>query len=146
MQVREIMTREVKTVSPSETIQKAAEIMKSVDCGSVPVVDGSRVTGMLTDRDIVISAVAGGKPSSTPVKECMTDTVVSISPEKEAQSAANLMADNQVRRLPVVENGKLVGIVAIADLARKNIYVSESGKALSDISEPSRHSNSVSRH
>lgn len=146
MQVREIMTQQVKTVSPSDTVQKAAGIMKSVDCGSVPVCEGRRVTGMLTDRDIVVTAIAGGKPSSTPVKECMTDKVVSISPDKDAQMAANLMADNQVRRLPVVENNKLVGIVAIADLARKNIYVSESGKALSDISEPSHFSNTVSRH
>ena len=146
MQVREIMTRAVKTVSPSDTIQKAAEIMKSVDCGSVPVTDGERVTGMLTDRDIVVTAIAKGKSPSTPVKECMTNTVVSIPPEKDAQSAANMMADNQVRRLPVVENGKLVGIIAIADLARKNIYVSESGQALSDISEPSQRSNSIPRH
>ncbi|NMP20869.1 CBS domain-containing protein [Sulfobacillus harzensis] len=143
MNVQEIMSKDVKTVTSSDPIKKAAEIMKQVDCGSVPVVDQGKVIAMVTDRDIVVRAVAGGKGPDTPVKECMSQTVVTVSPETDARKAANTMADNQVRRLPVVQNGQLVGILAIADLARKNIYVSESGHALSDISEPNRQSNAV---
>ncbi|MDA8205212.1 MAG: CBS domain-containing protein [Thermaerobacter sp.] len=143
MQVREIMTQQVKTVRPSDSIKKAAEIMRSVDCGSVPVTEGDRVVGIVTDRDIVVKQIASGKSADSPVKECMTDTVVTVKPDAEAQTAADMMADNQVRRLPVVDNGRLVGILAIADLARKHIYVSESGQALSEISEPSRQSNAV---
>lgn len=143
MQVQEIMTHAVQTVSPSDSIQKAANIMKSVDCGSVPVTEGHQVVGIITDRDIVVTAVAAGKDSNTSVKSCMTDTVITVEVEKDAQTAADLMADHQVRRLPVVDHGKLVGILAIADLARKHIYVSESGQALSEISEPNRHANAI---
>lgn len=143
MQVRKIMTTGVKTVAPDDAIRRAAEIMKSVDCGSVPVVDGTRVIGIVTDRDIVVSAVAQGKDSTTPVRFCMSEQIVTIGPDKEAQTAADLMAENQVRRLPVVDQGRLIGIVAIADLAREHIFVSESGHALSEISEPNRHANRV---
>lgn len=141
MQVSKIMTSQVKTVSPSDPIQKAAQIMKQVDCGSVPVADGGRLAGIITDRDITINAVSQGKGPDTPVKSCMTKSVVSISPETDAREAANTMAENQVRRLPVVQHNDLVGILAIADLARVNIFVNESGQALSQISEPSRPSN-----
>ncbi len=141
--VSEIMTKSVKTVSPTDSVQKAAAIMKEVDCGSVPVTEGGRVVGMLTDRDIAVKVVAEGKNSDTPVKAPMTHEVVTIAPATDARKAANTMAENQVRRLPVVENQKLVGILAIADLARVNIFVSESGHALSEISEPNRQSNAV---
>jgi CBS domain-containing protein len=120
--------------------------MKSVDCGSVPVTEGGRVVGIVTDRDIVVTAVAAGKDPHTPVRFCMTDSVITIGGDKEAQAAADFMAEYQVRRLPVVEDGRLVGILAIADLARQNIFVSESGKALSEISEPNRHANRVPAH
>ncbi|AEJ39478.1 CBS domain containing protein [Sulfobacillus acidophilus TPY] len=144
MKVSEIMTKNVSTVSPGDTIQKAAQIMQQVDCGSTPVTDGGKVVGVVTDRDITIKAVASGKGPETPVKSVMFDRVVTVKPDTDAREAANIMADNQIRRLPVVDaQGKLVGILAIADLARVNIFVSESGKALSEISEPSRRSNAV---
>lgn len=143
MQVSEIMTHDVKTVKPTDTIKQAAAIMQQVDCGSVPVVNDGRVSGMLTDRDIAVKAVAAGKGPDTAVMDCMSDTVVSVSPNTDARDAANLMAEKQVRRLPVVNQGKLVGIVAIADLARVHIFVNESGKALSEISEPNRQPNAV---
>lgn len=143
MQVQEIMTREVRTVAPSDSIQKAAQIMKTVDCGSVPVTEGSRVVGILTDRDIVVTAVASGEDAHCPVQQCMSDTVVTIEADRDAQAAADLMADHQIRRLPVVQQGKLVGILAIADLARQHIFVSESGQALSEISEPNRHARAI---
>lgn len=143
MQVKDVMSHDVQTVSPTDPIEKAAGIMQKIDCGSVPVTEGSTIVGMLTDRDIVMTAVASGKDPHTPVKDCMTHHIVTVESHKEAQDAANLMADNQVRRLPVVEHDKLVGIVSIGDLARQNIYVTESGQALSDISKPSPHANAV---
>ncbi|WP_053958548.1 CBS domain-containing protein [Sulfobacillus thermosulfidooxidans] len=143
MKVSEIMTKKVFTVSPSDSIQKAAELMKKVDCGSLPVLENDKVAAVVTDRDITIRAVAEGKGPDTPVKSVMFSKVVTISPDADAKEAANMMADHQIRRLPVVENGKLVGILAIADLARVNIFVTESGQALSEISEPSHQSNAI---
>ncbi len=145
MKVSEIMTKNVSTVSPTDSIQKAAQIMEKVNCGSTPVVEGGKVVGVVTDRDITIQAIAEGKGPDTPVKVVMFDNVVTCAPSSDARDSANKMAEHQVRRLPVIDNGKLVGIIAIADLARVNIFTNESGQALSEISEPSRHSNAV-RH
>ncbi len=146
MNVQEIMTKNVRSVAPSDPVKKAAEIMESVDCGSVPVTDQGRVVGMLTDRDIVIKAVARNQGPDAKVEQCMTTQVVTVKPSTDAREAADIMAENQVRRLPVVDQGALTGILAIADLARVHIYVSESGAALSQISKPNRQSNSVSPH
>lgn len=146
MNVEEIMTKNVRSVSPSDPVKKAAEIMETVDCGSVPVTAQGRVVGMLTDRDIVIKAVAKNHGPDTQVERCMTTEVVTVKPSTDARQAADMMAENQVRRLPVVDNGALIGMLAIADLARVHIYVSESGVALSQISEPNRQSNAVSPH
>lgn len=143
MQVREIMTKKVSTVSSKDSIQKAAKIMQDIDCGSTPVVEGPKVTGMVTDRDITLKAVAHGKGPDTPIQDVMVKKVVTCSPDTDAREAANLMAKHQVRRLPVVDQEKLVGILAIGDLARVHIFVSESGHALSEISEPSQRPNAV---
>lgn len=136
MQVKDLMTSPVESVTAQETVQRAAEIMKRIDCGGVPVVSGEKLVGIITDRDITIDVTAQGKGAATPIKEAMSSNLVAVEPNTDARSAANLMAQHQVRRLPVTEEGKLVGILAIADLARKNIFVSESGHALSDISRP----------
>ncbi len=143
MQVREIMTKKVSTVSPKDSVQKAAKIMQDIDCGSTPVVDGSLVKGIITDRDIALKVVAHGKGPDTPIRDVMMNKVVTCTPDTDARDAANIMAKHQVRRLPIVEQDKLVGILAIGDLARVHIFVSESGHALSEISEPSTRSNSV---
>lgn len=143
MRVKEIMTHKVFTTAPDDSIQKAAQIMQKIDCGSTPVADGDRVVGMITDRDITVKAIAQGKGADTPVKSVMVKNVVSCQPDTDAREAANLMAEHQVRRLPVIDDGKLVGILAIGDLARVNIFVSESGKALSEISEPNRQSKAM---
>ncbi len=143
MQVQEIMTKKVSTVSSKDSIQKAAKIMQDIDCGSTPVVEGSKVTGMVTDRDITLKAVAQGKGPDTAIQDVMVKKVITCNPDTDAREAANLMAKHQVRRLPVVEQEKLVGILAIGDLARVHIFVSESGHALSEISEPSQRPNAV---
>ncbi|MBX5437577.1 MAG: CBS domain-containing protein [Alicyclobacillaceae bacterium] len=138
MKVKDMMTSNVSFVQPSDSIQKAAQIMQSINCGSVPVCENNKVVGIVTDRDIVLKAIAAGKTNAT-VQECMTTNVVTCTPETDAHEAADLMARHQIRRLPVVDSsGKLCGICAIGDLATVDIHVNEAGDALSRISEPTR--------
>lgn len=140
MKIRELMTTDVRTCAPEDTLQHAAALMADLDVGIIPVAEGgNKLHGVLTDRDIVVRAVAKGMDiNSTKVSDCVSGKVVTISPEATADEAAKLMADNQVRRLPVVENNKLCGIVAIGDLAVVGIHENEAGFALSEISEPAR--------
>lgn len=139
MKVREIMTTDVSVITQDTTIKEAATLMKSLNVGSVPVCDDSnRPVGIVTDRDIVLRSVAGENNYNSPVRDIMTSTVISVTPDTDVHEAARIMAQNQIRRLPVVENGSLVGIVAIGDLAVRDIFVNEAGDALSNISEPSR--------
>ncbi|CCO08194.1 CBS domain-containing protein [Desulforamulus hydrothermalis] len=136
-QLKEIMTPQVATVSPQQTVQEAAQLMSQYNVGSVPVVDNGRCVGIVTDRDIALRAVSQGhNPSTTKVQTVMTAGVVTGTPQMDVHEAANLMAQRQIRRLPVVENGRLAGIVSLGDLATQNIYQNEAGQALSSISEP----------
>lgn len=135
MQLKDIMTSNVTSVSESDTLQRAAQLMQSIDCGSLPVVENERITGVITDRDIVIKGVAKGKANAT-VQECMTRQPVTGTPNMDAHEAADLMAQHQIRRLPVTDNsGKLVGICAIGDLATVDIHINEAGDALNKISQ-----------
>ncbi len=137
MKVREIMTSDVSYVTPNSHIAKAADIMRMLDVGIVPVCDESKSpVGVVTDRDIVIRSVIENNPDNQHVGSIMTREIVSVGPETDAHEAATLMARNQIRRLPVVENGKLVGILSLGDLANVNIHVDEAGNALSSISKP----------
>ncbi|WP_018131219.1 CBS domain-containing protein [Effusibacillus pohliae] len=139
MKLRELMTSDVQTCSPQDTVVQAAQIMRNIDVGIVPVVEGDKLVGVVTDRDIVLNVVAKGQDVNTArVKNCMTSSVVTGTPDMDAHRAADLMAEHQIRRLPVVENGRLVGIVAIGDLATVSIHENEAGYALSEISEPSQ--------
>ena len=139
MKLRELMTTNVRTVRSSDPIHEAARIMSEINCGAVPVVDGNRVVGVLTDRDIVLRVVSKGT-DTTNIKcgDVCTRDVTTCPPDTDAHEAANLMARKQIRRLPVVENDRLVGIVALGDMATVNIHVNEAGEALSSISEPAR--------
>jgi len=118
--IRELMTESPRTVSSDVTVVEAARVMRDDDFGLVPVVDGDRLVGTVTDRDIAIRVVAEERdPSSTTVREIASADLVTIDPEQELGEALRLMAQHQVRRLPVVEeDGRLVGIVAQADVAR----------------------------
>lgn len=118
--IRELMTESPRTVSSDATVVEAARVMRDDDVGLVPVVDGDRLVGTVTDRDIAIRVVAEERdPSSTTVREIASTDLVTIDPEQELGEALRLMAQHQVRRLPVVEeDGRLVGIVAQADVAR----------------------------
>jgi CBS domain-containing protein len=138
VKVKDMMSSSVQWVQTSDTIQKAAQIMQSLNVGSVPVCENKRVVGICTDRDIALKAVAQGKPASTPVTDCMSAQVVTCTPETDAHEAADLMARHQIRRLPVCDNsGNLVGMCAIGDLATVDIHINEAGDALSKISQPS---------
>ena len=117
--VRELMTENPRTVEAGGTVAEAARIMRDEDVGIVPVVEGERLVATLTDRDITIRVVAEGRdPQSTRVSEVASGDVVTIEPERELDEALRLMAQHQVRRLPVVEGGRLVGVLAQADVAR----------------------------
>ncbi len=136
MKIRDVMTPNPRTVSPNDTIQAAARIMQSEDTGAVPVVDDGRVLAVVTDRDIVVRVVAEGGSFSSPIGNiAMIGSVISASPEMSTREASELMSEHQIRRLPVVENDRLVGIVSIGDLAVKEGKDSRWGDTLQNISE-----------
>ncbi|EOD01607.1 Signal-transduction protein [Caldisalinibacter kiritimatiensis] len=138
MKIRDIMTTNVTSVRTDSSIREVANQMKSLNVGSMPVCDGSNTpVGIVTDRDIVLRNVSQGKDVNEQVGNIMSSGLVSVSPDTDIHEAAEIMAQNQIRRLPVVENGRLVGIVSIGDLAVRDIYINEAGDALSSISEPS---------
>ena len=118
--VRDLMTENPRSISGEQPVTEAAQIMRDEDAGLVPVVEGDRLVGTLTDRDIAIRVVAEGKdPQSTTVREVASTDLVTVDPQQELSEALRLMAQHQVRRLPVVEeDGRLVGIVAQADVAK----------------------------
>jgi CBS domain-containing protein len=138
MQLREIMTKNVETARPDATLFEAAKIMQREDVGSVPVCDGTRIQGMLTDRDIAIRAVAEGRdPFTTLVRDVMTSEVVYGNEKQDVQEAAELMEREQIRRLLVLDDNKnLVGIVSLGDIATQAGSRKLSGETLEAISQP----------
>jgi CBS domain-containing protein len=135
--VREVMTPGVRTVSPSQSLAEAAQLMKSEDVGSVPVVEEDRLVGIVTDRDIVTRAVAERRdPQTVTVDEIASRDLVTVEPEQDLDEALALMARHQVRRLPVVEEGRLVGMLAQADLALE-AKEKTVGETVEEISKPS---------
>jgi CBS domain-containing protein len=135
MNIRDVMTPNPRTVTPDESIQNAARIMRDEDTGAVPVVENGRPIGIVTDRDIVVRAVADGGQASRPVRDIVTGAIVAATPDMSTREAAQLMSEHQVRRLPVVENDRLVGIVSLGDLAVKEAKDSRTGDTLQSISE-----------
>lgn len=118
MQVREVMTQDVALVNPDQTLQKAARLMADLDLGALPVAQGDRLVGMITDRDIVIRGLAGGKGPKAKVADVMTPDVKYCYADQELDEISANMADIQLRRLPVLDRDKrLVGIVALCDMA-----------------------------
>jgi CBS domain-containing protein len=135
MNIRDVMTPNPQCVSPADSIQSAARIMRDQDTGAVPVVENGRPVGMVTDRDIVVRAVAEDGQLNRPVREIVSGNVVSVTPDTSTREAAELMSEHQVRRLPVVEGDRLVGIVSLGDLAVKEAKDSRVGDTLEHISE-----------
>jgi CBS domain-containing protein len=117
--IKEVMTRDVRACEPNATVAEAAKVMAKEDVGPVPIVEDGRLVGIVTDRDIVVRVVAEGRdPNSTTVREIASTELVTVSPDDDLDEALNLLARGQLRRLPVVEGDRLVGIVAQADIAR----------------------------
>lgn len=134
--VREAMSENPHSVSATETVAEAARVLKNEDVGSVPVVEGPRLVGILTDRDIVTRVVAEGRdPGSTSVGDVASGELVTAEPTADLSDALRLMAQHQVRRLPIVEQGRLVGILAQADVAEQ-LGDEETGRLVEAISEP----------
>jgi len=138
--VKELMSTDLKVCAPHDSITAAAKIMRDIECGSVPVCENNKVVGIITDRDIVINVVADGKDTnSVHCHDCMTTDVVTCTTDTDIHECARMMSQNQIRRIPVTENDDIVGIIAIGDLAKENIFANEAGEALSDISEHGRY-------
>ena len=135
MNIRDVMTTNPRTVSPGDTIQAAALIMREEDTGVVPIVENGKLSGLITDRDIVIRAVAEGARLDNPVREIVSGDPVCATPDLSTRDASKLMSEHQIRRLPVVENNRIVGIVSLGDLAVKEGRDSRTGDTLENISE-----------
>ena len=137
MQVRDFMNPSVVTITPGESASLAARLLARHNLGSLPVCgDDGGLRGIVTDRDIVLRCVAAEEdPAQTQVKDIMTRGCAVVSPDDDAREATRLMAARQVRRLPVTEAGKLVGMVSLGDLAKSQQYDMEASKALAEISD-----------
>jgi CBS domain-containing protein len=136
MLVSDLMTDSVISIAPDEPAALAARLLFRHNIGSVPVCsEDGRLRGIVTDRDIVLRCVAAeNDPETTPVREIMSRNIISVSPSDDVREAARQMASAQVRRLPVVESGKLVGMLALGDMAKTHSFDMEASKALSEIS------------
>ncbi|XJZ28377.1 CBS domain-containing protein [Bacillota bacterium Lsc_1132] len=133
--IREIMTDDVESCSLLDNVYEVAVKMKELNVGAIPIVDQGKLVGMITDRDIVIRGIAEKRPASSKVEAIMSKQLVSISANASTQEAARLMAEHKIRRLPVVEGDKLVGIVSLGDFAIRKLTDDQAKAALSEISE-----------
>jgi CBS domain-containing protein len=136
-QVAEVMTETLRTIDADESVAYAAKMMRDEDVGLAPIVEGERLVGTLTDRDIAVRVVAEGRdPEATKAREVASTDIVTVEPTQDLDEALRLMAQHQVRRIPVVENGgRLVGIVAQADVARRQSDDRKTGEVVEQISQ-----------
>ena len=138
MKIKDIMTDTIAYVGPDTTVVETAQLMQKHDIGAMPVCEGQNVIGIVTDRDIVVRNVAHNKdPKVTPVRDVMTSRVKTVNPDTPLNQAAALMSQSQIRRLPVIDNNRLVGMVSLGDLATQAKFDVELAKTLGDISFPS---------
>ena len=134
MKVREIMTENVIGISPEESVEVAARTLAQYNVGVLPVTRQGRLCGMVTDRDLVTRCIAANRcRANTRVQDVMTSQVISVKPDMEVGVAAHLMGRQQIRRLPVTENGKLCGMVTLGDMAGREDSVMDAADALMDI-------------
>jgi CBS domain-containing protein len=136
--IKEVMTRKVQVISPDTSIAEAAEIMKCHDVGILPVCDGDKLVGMLTDRDITVRATADGfHPETIQAGEVMTKEVVYAFEDQEIDEASRIMEEKQIRRLPIVNRRKrLIGMLSLGDIAVGTGDKELAGEALKEVSEP----------
>ncbi len=148
--IQDVMTRDVQSISPQETIQRAAQMMDELNVGSIPVLDGRKLVGMITDRDITVRATAAGQaPGSTRVGDVMSTDVRTCSPEQSVDEVLDQMGDVQIRRVPVVDQDShdVVGIVSMGDMAAKHSAgVDHALEEISTPAEPDRSGMSQTRH
>jgi CBS domain-containing protein len=141
MKVFDVMTTNVESCSPDTPLYQVASRMKELEVGVMPICQEDELVGLATDRDMVLKGLAEQMPADAPVSKVMTSDPVRGTKDMSAEEAADLMADVQIRRLPIVEDGKLVGIVSLGDLAVTDQTSKDAGQALEDISYPSEPSN-----
>lgn len=135
--VREVMTSDVNTIGPEASIEEAALEMREGDFGLMPVGEGDQLLGVITDRDITVRAVAEGRGPNTKVRDVMSEEVIWAHEDDSVESAALIMSDHQIRRLPIVDaEQRLVGIVALGDFAVEGADIETVGETLSEISAP----------
>ena len=135
MEIKDIMTQSVVSIDPGESVEVAARTMSRHNIGALPVCTNGKLCGMLTDRDIVTRCLAANRqPANTQVRQVMTEQVTSVRPDMDTGAAAHLMSRLQIRRLPVVENGKLCGMVSLGDMAVREETVMDAGDVLADVS------------
>ncbi|GMB08581.1 CBS domain-containing protein [Thermolongibacillus altinsuensis] len=132
---QDIMTKDVQYCTPLDNVYEVAVKMRDLNVGAIPIVDNGRLIGMITDRDLVIRGIAERRPGSNSVMDVMSKDIITVSPSTSIHEAAELMAKHQIRRLPVVEDGKLVGMVSLGDLATNRYSDEKAGEALSEISQ-----------
>lgn len=138
MKVKDIMTKQVANLNPGDTVEHAAELMRQYNVGSIPICNGEKVIGIITDRDIAIRSVADGENSKIQkVKDVMTSNPVCGNGEMDIDDVSRIMSENQIRRLPIIENRNLVGIVSLGDFAVEPKAMDEAADALTEISVPS---------
>lgn len=137
MLIKDIMTKDCVTLGSDDTVQKAAQLMKQHDVGAIPVCNQNKVVGIVTDRDITLRAVATDNNDAQQSKMCdvMTSDPIVGRPDMSVNDAAKIMSEKQVRRLPIVENDNLVGIVALGDISLENATQDSANKALKEISK-----------
>jgi CBS domain-containing protein len=137
MKIKDVMTKDIAYVNANDNVERAAQLMEDYNVGSVPVCDNGKVIGIVTDRDITLRSVAKGAEScSQTVREIMSSNPVCASPDEDVHEVARIMSERQIRRLPIVENGSLVGMVALGDLAVEPTLKDNAEEALKSISEP----------
>ena len=137
VKVREIMSKDIACLKSEDSIEQAARLMKQYDAGSIPVCNQEKVIGIVTDRDIALRAVAEGQDlKQQKVCDIMTTNLVIGSPEMDVHDATRLMSEKQIRRLPIVENDNLVGIVALGDISLEPTLEDNAQEALKNISQP----------
>ena len=135
MEIKDIMTQSVVSIDPGESVEVAARTMSRHNIGALPVCTNGKLCGMLTDRDIVTRCLAANRqPANTQVRQVMTEQVTAVRPDMDTGAAAHLMGRLQIRRLPVVENGKLCGMVSLGDMAVREETVMDAGDVLADVS------------
>jgi CBS domain-containing protein len=133
--IRDIMTDDVDCCSLLDNVFEVAVKMKELNVGAIPIVDQEKLVGMITDRDIVLRCIAEKHPASSKVEDIMSNNLITVSPDSSSKEAVRLMAEHQIRRLPVVDGEKLIGIVSLGDFAVRELTDDQAKAALSEISE-----------